>query len=126
MRIASKNEMLTIMGDKALNFAAFCVSPDGAIINFLFQNGTNFDLDLPIMQQMIANMETYGIFDEECVQRFADFNSTTVEPILPTSYMYRVNNDYPIPEGVITMADPQISTCYIIISTNPIPGLEVI
>jgi hypothetical protein len=123
------------MEDRAPYFAAFCLSDttEGKVTNFLFQNASNYDLDLPTVQAQIQGLYGAGILDAAAVERFNNFDPADYEdvpkhpaPETRLTYMYRVNENYPQPVGTIRYPDPLIPTCYIIISSTPIEGLEVI
>lgn len=75
MRIATKNEVIVLLGDKAMGFAQFCLSPEGATFKFLFDNTTNFDLDESLVQGMLAQLLAANIIDQACVNRFNSFGS---------------------------------------------------
>ena len=45
MRLATKNEILILLGACVPLFAAHCISAAGATTKFLFDNASSFDLD---------------------------------------------------------------------------------
>ena len=75
MRTASKNEILILLGNNALAFAAFCLSEQGAAFKFLFDNATNFDLDDAFITEMVTTLSSYNIIDQECVNRINSFKT---------------------------------------------------
>lgn len=124
MRLASKNEILVILGNRAPYFAAFCLAPEGGVLNFLFQNATNYDLDLPAMQGMLNELYTGGVIDTACLERFAAFGLAP-EPVPPTGpFRYRVPADYPLPVGATSEPDYAGPYCVIITVPTAIPGRE--
>jgi hypothetical protein len=106
MRIANKNELLTLMQERVFYFSAFCISPEGTAVSFLFNNITNFDLDLPAIQNMFLQLQQGGILDEACIERFNTFNPNPEEQPLPQRvWIYVVPKGYKIPDYCPTYDD---------------------
>ncbi len=123
MRIATKNEVLLIMGSCVPSFAAFCVSPLGAATKFLFDNSTSFDLDSELVQGMTAQLAASGIVDADCIARFTVFG-IDVPPPAPRTYRYRVPAGLPYPEGSTGEPDASIPDYFIITTTTAIKGRQ--
>jgi hypothetical protein len=124
MRLATKNEMLTIMGDRATYFAGFCTSVAGEVTKFLFDNTTNYDLDLPVVQGMITQLYAGGILDTACLERFAAFGQSVEAPTERVGYVYEVPEDYNEPLDTVSSgrdaAKPGFKTIAVV---TAIPGL---
>lgn len=98
MRLATKNEILTILDDKIDAFAQFYLT--SPTLKFKWDSATNFDLDLPVMQNMITGLRAVGIFDDACVARFAAFGEAVAPPVVTKTY--RVPADYPLPSDLVS------------------------
>ncbi len=105
MRLATKNEILILLGGCVPLFAAHCVSSGGAITKFLFDNASSFDLDSALVSGMIAQLNTAGIVDAECLGRFAAFGAVTSEPTVTEFRTYRSPVGDPVPAGAVAVAD---------------------
>lgn len=105
MRLATKNEVLILLGACVPAFAAHCVSPDGAITRFLFDNATSFDLDSDLVRGMVAQLNGAGIVDAECVARFAGFGVVADVPKPKTYRTYYAPAGEPLPEGAASVDD---------------------
>ncbi len=123
MRLATKNEILILMGGCVPLFAAHCVSSAGATTKFLFDNATSFDLDSNLVSGMIAQLNTAGIIDADCLSRFAAFGLTAPGPQPSGPYRYRVRSDFQIPDGAIAAQDLSLPDYIIITSDVAIDGL---
>lgn len=96
MRLANRNEVITLLGDKAFGFTQYCLTPDGAAFGKLMDWTDSFDLDLEMMQGMLAQLLAVNVIDQACVDRFAAFSSS-VSVDISTHYMHEYH--VPIPEG---------------------------
>lgn len=105
MRLATKNEVLTLLGNCAPTFAAFCTSPEGTTFNFLFQNTTNFDLDDPLVAGMLSQLAGAGIIDSAAQQRFAEFGVSAPVAPQPCRVSYRQRDLDPVPAGADVVPD---------------------
>ncbi len=123
MRLATKNEILILLGGCVPAFAAHCVSPAGATTKFLFDNASSFDLDSELVQGMILQLNTAGIIDADCLARFAAFGAVTPEPQPSGPFRYRVRSDFQIPDGAIAAQDLSLPDYIIITSDVAIDGL---
>ena len=123
MRLATKNEILILLGACVPLFAAHCISAAGATTKFLFDNASSFDLDSALVQGMIAQLNTAGIVDVECLGRFAAFGAVTPEPQPSGPFRYRVRSDSQIPDGAIAAQDLSLPDYIIITSDVAIDGL---
>ncbi len=101
MRLATKNEILILLGECAPAFAAFCVSDPGATTRFLFDNTSNFDLDSDLVQTMVGGLNQAGIIDEAAVERLAGFGVVPPPAAPAKEYAYYIPDGYPTPTGVI-------------------------
>ena len=97
MRIASKNEIIVLLGNKTTEFATFCISPDGTTLKFLFDNATSFDLDEPVVSGMVAQLHQAGVIDTACAERFAVFGQAVPEPVPIQQHTYIADSSFPIP-----------------------------
>ncbi len=114
MRIATKNEILVLLGACVPAFAALCTSPLGAATKFLFDNATSFDLDSELVQGMTAQLNAAGIIDADCLARFTAFGADA-SPTAPRTYRtYRAPVDDSIPEGAVSVPDSTDPTQQII------------
>lgn len=100
MRLATKNEIITILDDKIDAFAQFYLSDP--IMRFKWDSTTNFDLDLPVMQNMVSALHSAGVIDAACVARFAAFG---VAPTAPDVHVYKVPTAFPRPADSASWAD---------------------
>ena len=105
MRLATKNEILILLGACVPLFAAHCISAAGATTKFLFDNASSFDLDSELVQGMISQLHTAGIIDTDCVARFAAFGVVIAPPVVPTYRTYRAPVGAPAPEGSVSVED---------------------
>ena len=105
MRLATKNEILILMGGCVPLFAAHCISSAGATTKFLFDNATYFDLDSNLVSGMLAQLNEAGIVDAECMARFAAFGVVTPEPTVTEFRTYRSPVGDPVPAGAVAEAD---------------------
>lgn len=80
MRIASKNEVMALMGTDVFKFGQFCLTPEGAVTNWLFSQLTNQDLDLEVFQYQLQELHIAGIFSAETLARFAAFGTIPGTP----------------------------------------------
>jgi len=126
MRLATKNEILILLGGCVPLFAAHCISAAGAATKFLFDNASSFDLDSALVSGMIAQLNTAGIVDADCVARFAEFGVVTPEPQPVGPFRYRVPADSIIPDGVISAPDASLPGFIIITSETPIDGRQTL
>ena len=129
MRLATKNEILILLGACVPLFAAHCISAAGATTKFLFDNASSFDLDSALVQGMIAQLNTAGIVDVECLGRFAAFGAT-VSPPEPTpiavTYAFRVPDGYPDPVGLIrSITDVDVAGRVVIVTAPIADGIAV-
>ena len=105
MRLATKNEILILLGGCVPLFAAHCISAAGATTKFLFDNATSFDLDSDLVSGMILQLNTAGIVDGECLGRFAAFGAVAPEPTVTEFRTYRSPVGDPVPAGAVAVAD---------------------
>ena len=105
MRLATKNEILILLGACVPLFAAHCISAAGATTKFLFDNASSFDLDSALVSGMLAQLNEAGIVDTDCVARFAGFGVVIAPPLAPTYRTYRAPVGVPVPEGGIAVED---------------------
>ena len=125
MRLATKNEILILLGGCVPLFAAHCISAAGAATKFLFDNASSFDLDSALVSGMIAQLNTAGIVDADCMARFAAFG--VVEPKqVPVTYAYRVPDGYPDPAGLIrSITDVDVAGRVVIVTAPIADGIAV-
>lgn len=123
MRLATKNEILILLGSCATAFATFCVSEPGATTKFLFDNTSNFDLDSDLVLNMISGLRQGGIIDDTAVERLAGFG--VVAPEAPVQELtYRVPDGYPDPAGLIrSIVDVGISGRVVVVTTPITDGI---
>ena len=114
MRLATKNEILILLGQCAPGFAAFCVSDAGATTRFLFDNTSNFDLESDLVQTMVTGLNQAGIIDEAAAVRLAGFGIIPVVPPLPGYRTYRAPIGDPVPPGAVAVIDTTDPTVLII------------
>jgi hypothetical protein len=95
MRIATKNEILVMLGSCITTFSNYCVSPGGAAIKFIFDNTSNFNLDSEVVMTMVSGLKAGGIVDDAVLERFSQFGTDSTP--FPTLHTYRVPHDYPVP-----------------------------
>ena len=126
MRLATKNEVLILLGGCVPLFAAHCISAAGAATKFLFDNASSFDLDSALVSGMIAQLNTAGIVDAECMARFAAFGVVAPEPQPSGPYRYRVQEDYIVPDGATSEPDPSLPGFIIITTETPIDGRQAL
>lgn len=84
MRIANKNELSVLFADCYEAVCMFRLSDAGKLFNMMYNDNTNFDLDLDMVKSFLGQLLAGSIINQECVDRFNTFKIENPEvSVLP-------------------------------------------
>lgn len=103
MRIANKNELSVLFADCYEAVCMFRLSEAGKLFNMMYNDNTNFDLDLDMVKSFLNQLLAGGVINQECVDRFNAFNILNAEsPVLQTGeHKYKLTP----PSEITTISD---------------------
>lgn len=121
MRLASKNQVITLLGDKALSFAQYCLTDDGAPVKFLFDNTDTFDLDLPLIQDLVTRLLAGNVIDQATASRFDAFGQDMPTPVVAPLVLMRSWRVL-MPADVETWRLQYAPQCQVVSGVKPLSG----